>query len=788
MVLYTTKILRGLLSGAASLLPDDLRYDRLSQFALCFVVGASSTLLQASLLEPQNLALTMVLVLVANLIYIRVRKAKRVATLGLMLIALLAGHLWASLTFINQLEHAFPAMAERSTIEVTGQVHNLPVLRQSDYKFQFLVSDSALPELVGRKLALSCYRCPIKIQAKQVWRFSVRLKRPSGYASWGAFDFEKYLFRQQVIARGYLRLKEPYQLLSAPSNSIQVWRAKLRQSIAKLKLSAEQGEAVILALALGDKSALSSKQREHMQTTGVSHLMAISGLHVGLVFVFARLLSGFLLMPFARLFLYCPRQWLVLPPALACAVLYSAMAGFAVSTQRAIIMLGIYTLCRLSLRQASLLKVLLCAAFIIVIVDPHSVMDAGFWLSCVAVLVIALLNDSSDTLSLLKLQPRLWLGMLPITAMIFGQVSLLSPIVNLVMVPLFCLVLIPVTLAAVVLLQLGLEGVAGYLLNYLSKTYAWLFELLASLSNLPISQIFTVQWSAWQYSGLLLVLMTWRAKLLLRLLSWCALIGLLFIAPNTRLAGEQLEIALLDVGQGLAMVVRDRERVLVYDTGPRYASGFSAAEAVLLPYLRLQGIRHVDRLIISHADNDHIGGLSSLRGAFSIGQTISSRPDRVSGAQLCQAGQRWQWSNTQFKILSPDSNTPEGSNNLSCVLQIVHGKTRILITGDIEKQVERYLVSQQADLPAEIILVPHQGSKTSSTERFLDAVKPRVGLVAAGYLNHYGHPHAQVSQRYQQRAVQIESTIDNGTTLLRLDLKSWSITRFRQQQGRFWHR
>jgi len=218
---------------------------------------------------------------------------------------------------------------------------------------------------------------------------------------------------------------------------------------------------------------------------------------------------------------------------------------------------------------------------------------------------------------------------------------------------------------------------------------------------------------------------------------------------------------------------------------------FSAAKAVLIPYLQSRGVSHVDQLIISHADNDHIGGYSDLINAVSVNQVLTSRVDVLPKANACLAGQAWQIDNVSFEILSPMNDTPQGSNNLSCVLKVSYGHTGVLITGDIEKPVERFLLNAYQNdlnkLKATILLVPHQGSKTSSTANFIDVVEPEVALVAAGYLNHYGHPHPKVLRKYESRGINVLSTIDNGSVIIKINQQGWRTVVFRNVEGRFWN-
>ncbi len=420
---------------------------------MLFVLGSALPLLQTRLISMAFLFSALIGVLLLSYWRVHFR----------CLLFLLLGLLLATWRFQAHLDNTLLSHWERKDISVVAKVMAMPSTRGRDHTFRVQVleqhTSDQLQHLVGSRLQLSCYRCPFEFGAGQVWNFTVRLKRPHGYASPGVFDYEKYLFRHQIVGKGYLRLKSLNQVIKPEHSGIDQWRAGIKQ---RLKAHFPKGSvalSVVTALSVGDKSGFNTQQRQVLQSTGLSHLFAISGLHVGLVFMVAVLIFKWLFNMFPRLFEYCPRPLLCLAPAMACAFVYSALAGFAVSTQRALLMLILYVLAQWLLRSVSLLKVLLLAAAIILLHDPFSILDAGFWLSCGAVFVIHLVSarhndqrqpianagllnginpfsrnsasvnagvsarlvpsEQSDSLSsgkqsvsLLKLQPAIWLGMI----------------------------------------------------------------------------------------------------------------------------------------------------------------------------------------------------------------------------------------------------------------------------------------------------------------------------------------------------------------------------------------
>jgi len=702
----------------------------------------------------------------------------------------LFGFSWACYHFNAFSNKSFPDHYERTDFVVLGSIVGLPASKSGNLQFRFkvdVVEDSGLSILNGRVVQLSCYRCPLSIRAGERWRLTLRVKQPHGYASWGAFDYEKYLYRHQVVAKGYIRLKAENHRIGRESGSIHRLRESMLENFYSLYGSGV-GANIIAALTLGVKSGFDNQQQQVFQTTGVSHLMAISGLHVGLVFIAVCSLLKWLLWPIARIFEGIPRQTIVLIPALTVACLYAALAGFSVSTQRALVMLVVYVVCKFVARSANLVKVLLIAITIILLIDPFSILDIGFWLSCGAVAVIAFFTTAQQTRSLIGLQPKLWLGMLPLSVLFFGQVSIVSPFVNLIAVPLFCLLLIPATLLSASLLELGLTGIGGWCLKQLNYVFEIIFHLLELVAQLELAKIYTTPLQWWQWLLFVFLLCAYFLKRhSVRRLIVVLFVASIFIMPAQKLDNDELQITLLDVGQGLAMVIETPNTVTVYDTGPRYGTGFTAAQAVLVPFLHQRGIRTIDTLVISHADNDHIGGLEAVRRSFEVKKTISSRLDKVSSASECVAGDSWRYEQTSFVVLSPQPETPKGSNNHSCVIMLEHLGTKILLSGDIEKQVEHFLVkNSQPFLQADILLVPHQGSKTSSTANFLDAVSPKLAILAAGYKNHYGHPHADVMRRYHQRSIEVLSTIDSGSVLLKINSQGWRKVLYREQERRFW--
>lgn len=716
----------------------------------------------------------------------------RLKNISILVICIMLGFTWSNQNFRAHKASIIAPALEGQTITVSGVIDSLPISKPNKTSFVFRLtnvqnnaSELDLKPMHDRLVRLTCYYCFKKFSVGQTWQFQVRLKRPHRYASWGAFDYEKYLFRQQVIANGYIRDAEQSKLLDESDNNL-LTRVRLKLGrYLRAELSEGAGQHILLALTVGDKSEMSTTERDLLQKLGLSHLVAISGLHIGILFWFSGWLFGLLSKCCPNIYLWRPRQMIVLFPALAAATCYAALAGFAISTQRALIMLIIYTACRFLRLDVSLLRVLLITAVTVLFYDPFSILDAGFWLSFNAVLIIAIVN-SRTALSLWYLQPILWFGMLPISILLFSQASLASPFVNLLMVPIFSLFIIPAALLSILVWTIY-PAMASWLLKQLAGLLDWLIlclQYLASIENImvPLAQPALLTWVLY---GLLLLSCyyrtTGRAFVLIAMLA-----SIILNKPYSALQSGEYRLTLLDVGQGLSLLIETKNETLLYDTGPAYGSGSSAAESVVLPYLKYRQINHIDRLLISHADNDHIGGLDQVLNKYTPQVILTSRPDKVKGGKPCYAGQSWQDGLIRFTVLSPDENTPAGSNNRSCVVKLEGPYGSILITGDIEAAVERYLLTTDENLSADIMLVPHQGSKTSSTQAFLTSVNPGIGLIAAGYRNHYGHPYSKVVERYMRHDVDLLSTINLGSIMIKSTDQGWKVTTFRESESGFW--
>ena len=726
------------------------------------------------------------------------------------------------------------ASLEGRDIALVGVVVAMPQQSEAGQRFRLRVesADAAavavrLPPLIylgwyagaagGAVTAMAQDQIPV-VRAGERWRMTVRLKAPHGNSNPHGFDYELWLWEQGLQATGYVRAgpKDP-----APQRIGMTWwhpvewaRQAVREAISK-RVADRNNAGLLAALVVGDQNAIDRADWDIFRATGVAHLMSISGLHVTMFAWAAALLVGFLWRRSRRLCLAWPAQNAALLGGVLLAAGYALFSGWGVPAQRTVWMLATIGLLRLSGRRWPWPVVWLLACAVVVSVDPWALTQAGFWLSFVAVGVLFASDSGSapvrparvrDRLvSLLREQGVVTLALTPLSLLLFGQVSVVGLLANLLAIPWVTLVVTPLALGGVLLAPLwDVATAALQALGFVLRTLAALPFAIYSTAAPPL-------WigGAGVVGGLLMALrLSWPTRLLgLPLL----LPVLLWQAP--RPGAGQFELIAADIGQGNAVIVRTASHTLVYDSGPRFGSESDAGHRVLVPLLRALGDR-VDILLISHRDSDHSGGAAAVLASQPQAALLSSIEDghelqSVRRATRCMAGQRWQWDGVGFDVLHPeagDYDVKSKTNALSCVLRISNGRQSALLAGDIEQAQEARLVARDAvlqtapaglsalratqpelsTLRADVLLVPHHGSKTSSSDAFLDAVKPSWALVQAGYRNRYGHPADAVAGRYRERGIRLIDSPQCGAA-------RWSsadaahVVCHREMAQRYWH-
>jgi len=715
---------------------------------------------------------------------------------------LVLGFFWAALRAEVALAPRLDAGLEGQDLLIEGVVLDIP-RRISQRKTRFLFQVKRLDSGSGwidyrGKIRLSNYAAIEALHAGEHWRLVVRLKQPHGFSNPGGFDYERWLFEQRIMATGYIR-KDPANR-HLQDGSINIIAATRYRLIEIFNAMNNRGTTLgmVRALTVGDRSDISPQQWNILRATGTTHLMAISGLHISLVAGLVFWLAQFGWSRSGRLTERIPARKAAAVAAIVAALLYALLSGFNIPARRAVVMVAVVMLAIVSDRYSSLVQALCLAVFVTLLIDPIAVLSVGWWLSFWAVAIIAWLTAGrygrqGVGYRWFYMHIALAICMLPALLIFFQQASLVAPLANFLAVPWVSMLVVPVallgTLVALINEMAGqaLLGVSAWLLELIWPWLDWLAQLDFSLwqQHQPL---------AWTLLPAILglVLLFMPRGLAGRWTGLVMLLPLLLVQPNKPLHGE-IWMTLLDVGQGLATVVQTREHTLVYDAGPRFSPAFDTGQAVVVPFLRHQGIQRVDTLIISHGDNDHIGGADSLLAAYPVASLLSGVPGKLPGtnAEKCQSGDQWRWDGVTFSMLHPGPASRSTGNDASCVLRIeVPGGQSILLTGDIELPSERSLLQeQQGLLAADVLVAPHHGSTTSSSADFVKAVNPAIVLFPAGYLNRYRFPKQTVVERYAAIGAETHTTGESGAITVRLGASTAGLPKtshYRQTQQRYW--
>lgn len=710
------------------------------------------------------------------------------------------GFLWAAFQAQLVQQSLLDPRLEGHTLLVEGTVADIPrQFSEHDTRFLFRVdraSDGETAEVFKGKVRLSWYRTDQRPALGERWQLAVRLKRPHGYANPGGFDYERWLFQQRISASGYVRQDARNRRLDRDAAG---FIAGLRRHIGAQFDALVPGPdslPLIRALTIGERGTLTPAHWDTLRATGTSHLMAISGLHISLV---AGLVFGLVRLAWARLGTLAetvPAPRAAALAALLAAILYAGLAGLGIPTRRALVMVGVAMLAVLAGRQTRPAQVLCLAVLAVLLVDPLALLAAGWWLSFWAVALI--LYTTSGRLGgegvwrkWCQVHIVLAISLLPVLLVFFQQVSLVSPLANVVAVPWVSLLVVPTALTGTLLLAVS-EPAGSALLVFSARLMDVLWLFLERMGDSGWALLHWHQPVAWTLlpaaAGILLLFAPHGIPG--RGLGLLLMLPMIRVMPPAPGPGEAW-VTLLDVGQGLSTVVRTRQHTLVYDAGPRYSPTFDTGTAVVVPYLRSRGIRHVDKLIVSHGDNDHVGGVPSLLGEMAVAQVRAGVPEAIASrtAVPCRHGERWNWDGVEFVVLHPGRGHQRKGNNASCVIRIsAAGGQRILLTGDIESSAEQALLrAHPGQLRAEVLVVPHHGSLTSSSVTFIEAVSPETALFPVGYRNRYGFPRQQVIDRYRSTGAELLDTAAHGAVSIRLGRgQRPSISAYRCARPRYW--
>lgn len=708
-----------------------------------------------------------------------------------------AGFLYALAYAHSLLLHEFPAALEGKSLTVVGEVVSLPEHLPKRSRFDFRIDQLESPTAgikLPQRVRISWYQPRTVVNAGDRWRLRLRLKRPHGFFNRGGFDYEGWLFQRGIQATGYVRDSRANRRLAAAGVGLQPLRAELRDRIQTI-LGDGRAAALVIALAIGDRGGLDAADWRVLRASGTSHLLAISGLHIGLIAALLFFPARALWSLFTAATRFIPAQRAAVVLALSGASVYAMLAGFSIPTRRALVMLAVVTIAVFCRRHLWLTDGLLIALLAVVLLDPFAVLAAGFWLSFLAVAVIAWGVGGREPQTGIwvrygRVQCLIALGLLPVLLYWFQEYPLLGALANLVAVPWVSLAVVPLVLSG--MLVLIAWPVAGAWLLWLAARALdglwWWLELLVNsdLAVLARPQPMFLFLLAGLFGAALLLLpravpARWIGLLWLLPLFWPAV-----PRPDT---GEY-RLAVLDVGQGLAVTVETRNHVLVYDTGARFSDRFDAGSAVVVPYLRYRGHASIDTLIVSHGDNDHRGGLSAILAVLPVDTLVSSVPREMpAGTRGCRRGQHWNWDGVVFEMLHPTRVVGTSANDQSCVLRITGKGGTALLPGDISDGVEQALVRHPAvTLRADVLVAPHHGSRSSSTLRFIEAVAPDYTVFSTGYRNRYDFPNSDIIERYRHQGATLYNTATAGAVEFRFHDEGIRVESVRRTERRFWNR
>jgi competence protein ComEC len=717
----------------------------------------------------------------------------------LPLVFFLAGAVWLTLRAGLLLGDALDPALEGRDIDVQGWVADIPDRTDRGVRFVFDVQSARYGErtvTTPPHIILTLYDNTMQPHAGEQWALRVRLKRPHGFQNPGGFDYEGHLFQQRIRATGYVHTQPAPRRLATHAPTWRYRLAAYRETLGtriESLLTGHSMTGLVTALANGDEGAVDGGQWRVLRRTGTAHLVAISGMQVSLVAGMVFFLARWLWSRPGYTVLRLPAPQAGAMAAVATGLGYVALAGFSIPTQRALIMLVVILAGTLTRRRVVPSVSLAAALFLVLLFDPLSVMASGFWLSFLAVAAILYVAQGQTIETVARwrewgrIQWAVTLGLAPVLLALFQQASLSSPLANLIAIPVIDMMVVPLTLGGVMLLAVSLPTLASWLFQAAAATLSGLWRVLQALADLPHTvwtQHTPLPWTLLAALIGVLVLLAprgWPGR-------WLGAIWLLpmFLVRPPPLAVGEIEFTLLDVGQGLASVVRTRQHTLVFDTGPRFSPEFDTGRAVVVPYLREKGVGQVDRLVVSHGDNDHIGGAASLREELPVVEVLSSVPERLPGAVACVAPREWTWDGVRFALIHP-SDLRQRRNDSSCVLRIQGPYGSLLLPGDIERTAEEELVDTQAEgLRADVLVAPHHGSKTSSSADFLARVQPRIVLFPVGYRNRYHHPHPTVWARYAGLTGRLYDSPRYGAVEIHFGPQDMTVSTYRQGHRRYW--
>jgi competence protein ComEC len=676
-------------------------------------------------------------------------------------IFLAIGLLSCSWTLQWQLDDRYASFTAGELVSLQGRIVGLP--EKLDNYTRFRLQPGTEPgfqavEKLPAEILVHWYRNAPELLPGQEWRLQVQMKPPWGLVNFQGQDRERWLFAEGLGGQATVRQG---QLLhdGAWFGLLDRLRLQLSQDIAAVRSEAG-GLSIARALAVADRSGLAKEQRNSLSVTGTAHLLAISGLHVGLAYLLAFGLARLLLLPFGTRLPNSHIACLVSGWLVACA--YAGLAGFSTSTVRALVMLSVVLCLQLARRHIPPLHSLVLAMSVVLLLDFMAPLKAGAWMSFVAVAALLLWfvprrgRDTGWFGQMVQAQLAVMLVCFPFTAWWFQTSSPAGFLANLVAIPWVSFIVVPLILLALLCWPVE-HGLFSWLISAAAYCSDWLMLFLEALAE-TVDGYGSVVQPGW--INLLLAIFAAGLLLLprgLRVQAPALLLMLPLLLPAKPAAAHKLQLDVLDVGQGTALLLQTGTGLLLYDSGPGDGKGNDLVNSVIHPAVLDSGYSGPDRIIISHADLDHAGGLASLRERYPDVPVFASLPQTIEGILPCDDSLSWSWQQSHFKGLHPSPFLPYQGNDSSCVLDIDAGQFKILFTGDISAKVERRLLGRKLDV-YRILLVPHHGSRSSSDPGLLHATVPELAIATAGAGNRFGFPRPEVKQRYADASIKLLST------------------------------
>ncbi len=714
------------------------------------------------------------------------------------------GFVLAGVQALIGMSRQLPIGMEHRQVDLVGTVVELPQHEARRTRFVLQVDDAASQPkaLRGRRIKLAWYDAfglgiapadapRFRIAAGSRWSLSAKLRAPRGLRNPGGVDGEKHALIDRIVATGYVRDPQSAREISRPAG-IDAWREGMSARIAHAVPTASS--RFLRALAIGDTRALDDGDWEQLRAVGLTHLIAISGFHVGLVAGFFALIVRGIWWLWPALGRRLPRPQAAILAALGGAGLYAALAGFALPTVRTVLMIAVIAIARVLRRGWRPVDAMSLAAIAILLFDPLSVLTAGFWLSFggVAWLLWCLPNGEEKLLrEFFSAQGVATVGLLPLTVALFGQASLAGPFANLLAIPWWSLVVVPLALIGTALETMhtgwggGIWRLAALAFDPSWSLFAWLGDSPLALYWLPEAPWFALPLAL--LSAFWCMLPRGVPGKSLALLLWLPLLW-----PDRQLPPHgEAELVMFDVGQGLSVLVRTSRHTLLYDMGPAVPDGFDAGERAVVPALHALGVHDIQSAVVSHGDNDHAGGFGAIDGVFPIGARYapadSGLDAKIADLRSCRAGLAWEWDGVRFRFLHPPAHFPYLRNESSCILRVETAHGAALLTGDIGQVIERDLMRRDPmSVRAEIVLVAHHGSSGSSDPGFVAATDAAVAPISAGYANRFKHPKPEVVDLWRHLGAKTPVTASAGALRMRLGADGVVLETERGRHRRLW--